>query len=75
MQADKTLASDEVGKKEAEARKHERKNEAEAGTDQKKVQNEQEKQDLKHDINTRQAAADEAYKNADTGVRDHTAMN
>ena len=74
MQTDKVLASDEVGKKEAEARKHESKHEAEAEKDQKKLEHEKEKHDLKHDINTRQAAADNAYKNVDTGVRDHTTV-
>jgi hypothetical protein len=72
VQTDKVLASDDVGKQEAAARKHESKAEAEAQKDQKKVDNEQEKNELKQDINTRQAAADDAYKNVDTGVRDHT---
>jgi len=72
LQTDKVLASDGVGKQEAEARKHERQNVAEAETEQKKVEHEKEKLDLKKDVNTRQAAADEAYKNVDTGVAPHT---
>ena len=72
VQTDKVLASDEQGKQQAEARAQDRKQDAEAGKDQKKVDNEQEKHELKHDINTRQAAADEAYKNVDTGVAPHT---
>ena len=74
-QADKALATDEVGKQEAEARKHERKNEAEAEKDHKKLEHEQEKHDLKHDINTRQAAADAVYRDTDTGVRDSQGLN
>jgi hypothetical protein len=63
---------DDVRKQEAEEGKHENKAGAEAEEVQKKLDNKQEMNELKHDFNTRQAAAADAYKNVDTGVRDHT---
>lgn len=62
------LAHDEVGKEEAKDRSLESKAEAEANKNQKYEENAQEKHALKHDLNVRAAAADEVYKNMDTGV-------
>jgi hypothetical protein len=68
LQTDKVLANDEVGKEKAKDRSLESKAEAEANKNLKYEENAQEKPALKHDLNVRAAAADEVYKNVDTGV-------
>ena len=68
MQADKVLAHNEEGKLDATEGKHEGIAEAEFHKEHKLSENACEKLALERDLDARKAAAENTYKNMDTGI-------